>query len=370
MIGYTGTEQATRRGAVAVGALAVVLLIVIVAMVAILSGGSGGSAGSAADAGSQNASNGTQAQSQPEAGGSEPEQPVMQVMPEADRVAVIERARGLVNAGELGQAAAELATEVAAHPDDGDLRLARAEVLGLDGKFAEALGEQLEAIRIGPASAAMHFQAGVFADLAERGDLAVEQYFAAHQKDQSNAQYLVYLGQAEMDQNENGQALAHLSAALQLAPENAVIYGLLAEVQLRQNNPSVAAQLAGQAREREPQNTGYRVIEARALKRDGRPGEALERLDGIRSEDRYLLVVLQQRAECFGLLQLPEEAAAMFAGASDTFPENASMAFEAAVWLERLGEIDRAMTYAERSARLGNDAAVGLLERLASSDAG
>jgi thioredoxin-like negative regulator of GroEL len=109
----------------------------------------------------------------------------------------------------------------------------------------------------------------------------------------------------------------------------------------------------------------WRVIEARALKRQGKAADALQLLVNLGEADKRSPGVMQLIAECYGMLSRPKDAAEMYAAASDDEPGNGPWAFEAALWFERAKENARGLPYAKRAAALEVDGGAALAERLA-----
>jgi thioredoxin-like negative regulator of GroEL len=133
---------------------------------------------------------------------------------------------------------------------------------------------------------------------------------------------------------------------------------------LREGADSVALTQVQKARKLEPASVAWRLIEARALKRLDRVDEALALLVGLPAEDRHSNGVLQLMGECYGLLNMPGEAAELYKGASDADAGNGQLSFDAAVWLEKAGRKDEAIEYAKRAAMSGTPNAEKLQQRL------
>jgi hypothetical protein len=67
------------------------------------------------------------------------------------------------------------------------------------------------------------------------------------------------------------------------------------------------------------------------------------------------------------MLQRPGDAAAIFANAVEARPRHPELAFEAAVWYERAGDLANARAFAERASMLGSEPGRQMVERLSSA---
>src|SRR5690606_27733014 len=99
-------------------------------------------------------------------------------------------------------------------------------------------------------------------------------------------------------------------------------------------------------------------------KRNGEAQPALKLLRSLSEKDRMTKPVIRLMAECHGMLREPDIAAALYAEAADMAPDDAELAYEAAVSLERIGDPERAARYAERALAGGVEGARELLDRI------
>lgn len=270
--------------------------------------------------------------------------------------AILESARRHAAAGESGQARAVLRAAVEQHAMVREFRLALAELLVAQQDYAGAYAEYEAALAIGPRDPATEFAAGIAAQKSGRPERAVEHYATAQAGDPSNAAYALWLGQAQLALGRTAEGKASVLRAANLDPDNATAWGLLADTALRENKLDLALQHVARARRLEPDAAAWRVIEARALKRQGKPEAALLVLGTIEQGQPSDPGVLRLMGECYGLLDRPRDAAELFARASDRKPGSAELAREAAAWLDRAGDAARAAEYrrrAETVARVG-----------------
>ena len=269
--------------------------------------------------------------------------------------------------GENAKAEAVLKQAIAEFPADPRLHVEFAEVLASTSRPAEALAHYEKALAIGPRDAQTEFAAGTAAFMADNLTAAETHYAAAQSADKTDWKAPLFLAQIQLKQGSPAkaeEAKKNLLLAAGLNPDTATPWGSLAEIALRENKPAIALQHIKKARELEPRVTLWRVIEARALKRDNQPEAALQVLIGLDRAQQREPGVMQTMAECFGMLNRPQDAAAMYAKASDTDINNGPWAMEAALWLEKSGEKQRAIIYATRAAGEDVAGAAELLARL------
>ncbi len=279
---------------------------------------------------------------------------------------ILDAADTLVRQGETDRAEAVLRAAIGQHPDDQQLRLSLAGTCVLQQKLAEAYEQYEAALAIGPRTAETEFNAGTLAAKLDRLDRAEEHFSAAQAADTSDPRFPLYLAQAQIGLGRTEEAKRSLLLATRLDENLAVAWGSLAELSLRDNQPNVALQLVEHARALEPTVAAWRVIEARAKNRIGKPAEALAALGGVSDAERRQLPILRLIGESYGLLRLPAQAMAEFEGAAALDPTNADLLFETAVWCERAGDAPKALSYARRAGELGAEAGAKMADRLAS----
>ena len=278
--------------------------------------------------------------------------------------AVVRATREYLTREETGRAVTVIEAAVEREPTEPRLRPAYAEALYASGRTEEAL-EQYRTLCVWDDRAEYRDFAALLAKEAGFPEEAVEHYRAAQRLDPSNPKYPLYRAQIERSLGRPDEARSSLAFALRLDPELAVAYASLAGISLDQNHADAALSHVRRAREIDPDEISFRVIEARALRRVGRAEEAANLLLALpaatRDADPGLLGEL---AMCLGLLGEPGRAAEEYARASDANPGDATLAYEAAVWLDRAGEGARAIGFASRAASRGHTPARALLERL------
>ncbi len=277
---------------------------------------------------------------------------------------ILEAVQTYVRDGETGKAEAILSTAVAEHPDDQDLRLAYGQLLMQAGRHGAAFEQYDAASRTGPISGEEHFAAGTLAASVGRIEDAARHYDLAQRIDAGNATYPLYLAQMQLKLGLRAEAMASLVRASVIDDSNPQVWGSMASVALRENRANMALQHITRARALEPESRDWRLIEAKALKRLGRPADALGVLlalgDGVLGDDE----ALKAMSEAHGMLGEAGEAHALYEQALAGRAATPDLLFETAIWAERSGEGERALELAESAASLGHEGASRLAARL------
>ena len=275
--------------------------------------------------------------------------------------AILDSAKVYVRESSLGKAETVLAQGVLEYPEDQELRRAYAEVLMMNEQYESAYHEFTEALRIGPRYSELEFTAGTMATKINAPDRAAAHFQSAQTMDPTKPEYPLFLAQAQLSMGELDKAASALVIASKLAPDNPIIYGTLAEIFLRKNSSRMALDQIAKARQLDPANMGWKVIEARALKRLGRADESLMVLASLPES------VAKLRVECHGVLKQFDRAARTAQQASKEHPKDAELAYMAAYWSEQAGMIDDAKAFGERAVRLGHEAASALVDKLSAT---
>jgi predicted Zn-dependent protease len=278
---------------------------------------------------------------------------------------IVKDAQNAAMQGEPGKAVAALQEAIARYPATQALYTTLGTILMGQRQPGEAYAQFEKALAVGPRTAELEFTAGTVAGLADRPERAVEHFAAAAAQEPGSGKIALHLGQAQMKAGQLDPARASLVRSLKLDEHQPIAWGMLAEISLRQNNGAMALQHIEKARRLEPGTLAWRIIEARAHRRENNPRAALETLAGLADAEKRQDAVLRLMAECYGMLGRPGDAAALYVAASDDQPEAADLAYEAALWLERAGEGARAADLARRAAGLGHEKARSLAEKLA-----
>ncbi len=264
-------------------------------------------------------------------------------------------------------AAERVLTEgVAQYPDDQQLRVELAELLVNAGRTRAAYDQMVAALAIGPRTAELEFQSGTIAGAIDETDLAIEHFAAAQSANPGEPAYALYLATAQTSAGDLDAARANLVRVTVLDPGNAVAWGQLAQLALRNNEPAIAMQHARKARDADPDEPAWRLIEARAMKRAGEPEQALGVLLGLDADVLVQPEYAKAAAETLGMLGRTDEAAELYERAHAADTRNPQVAFDAALWAERAGDPARALELARYAQRLGHEHAARVVERLSS----
>ena len=280
--------------------------------------------------------------------------------------ASLDAARQYLDANEAGRAEAVLTSAVGEFPDDAPLRLALAEVLLHGERKDEAYAQFEAALAIEPDAPEVHFAAGTLASTIGRLDRAIEHYSMARSASPEESRYALFLAAVQLEAGDREEAKVNFLHALHLDPTNPSAAAALSQIALDENDRELALNYARRAREIEPGELAYLVLEARALRRLGRAEEALGMILALPEAQLYQPGVLSLAGECLGLLRRPGEAAALYEDAAGVHPGEAVYPYEAALWFERAGDAEKALSMATRAQMLGHPQAPGVIERLGS----
>lgn len=214
-----------------------------------------------------------------------------------------------------------------------------------------------------PTLAALHFEAGTCANEAGITDRAEEHYWMAQVLDSGEARYPLYLAMIHIRKGDDEAAMAALVRAVNLNPDLAEAWGTMAEIELKKNQTSLAAQHIETARKLQPDVTRWMLVQARAFNRQGDADKAAAMLETVSAtqRDKAMLTTL---AQSYGMLQQPRKAAEMYEAAVKNAPTDAELIRETAQWWHRAGDAVKALSFAKTAAMLGDDDAKSLVQTL------
>lgn len=312
--------------------------------------------------------------------------------------ASIAAAAQYANNREYPKAEAVLRKAVEQYPQDQPLRLEFARVLVAQQKFAEAYPEYQSALALdrsaaptspastpdgppgsNPADAssssrarllgdpALQFEAGTIASKAGLLERAEEHYSMAQSGNPTDPRYPLFLGMVQLRLNKLDPAQASLIRSVTLDPSQSAAWGTLAELSLQNNQLSLALQHIEKARQIDPQAPRWRLVQAKALKRRQDKGDVEHAAQLLLAMDRSELLkpdAAATLAECYGLLARPADAAALYAEACRADATNPELAFAAAQWHQRAGELEKALRFAKTASMLGKEEAGELVKQL------
>lgn len=257
-----------------------------------------------------------------------------------------------------------LESAVATYPNDQEIRLALGDLYLLTGQTGMAYEQYLAGIEIGPETWAAQFTAGTIANTLGQPEIAETHYAAAIRLDPSQPETPLYQAAIQMKLNKLSEAKANLAIATKLNPDDVRAYSMRAEIALRENKANIALEQAQRARQIDPNALGLVLLEARALKRLGKPQEAVDLLTALPMQQAMTPDAVKQLAEALGMLGRFDDAAARVMDAAERQPDDASLKFEAALWLQRAGREDEAVEWARNASAQGSAQASAWLDSL------
>ncbi len=289
-----------------------------------------------------------------------------EAMAPATRVTeMLEAARQHLRSDDFESAELLLRDAAARAPDDYEVWSLYGETLLSRGRTREAYEAYANAARASAAPVELEFNAGTVANTAGLVNEALVHYERASARQPSNARFAIYLAQIQRKLGDNTGAKASLLRAGNLRPDMAVVWGVLADIALEENNLPIARQHIAKARELDPESVQWRLVEARILRRQNDP-EAAARLLLAMPDDRLLTdpAAVDEAATALAMLKRTDEAASLYLRAADRLSTNAEVNYKAALMLQRAGRVDDAIVLAQVAAGLGDDRAKELLSTL------
>jgi tetratricopeptide (TPR) repeat protein len=277
---------------------------------------------------------------------------------------VLDSARLLMKQSQWARAETVLREAAMKFPEDQETRIALAESLIAQKSFPGAYEQYEKALAIGPREQKIEYAAGLAASSAGLTERAEEHFSMAQAADPHNPTYALMLGTVQRKLGRLEAAKASLLRAVNLDPDRAVAWGILADMALGENNVNIALQHIDHARRLEPNNKEWRLINARALKRKGEPDKALMLLLPMDPSQRHEAPVARMIAECYSMLGRHADAATVMAEACTADPIDKDLAYDAALAFDRAGDKARALDYAKQAKILGHEGAGKLIERL------
>lgn len=278
---------------------------------------------------------------------------------------VLESVQVYVSDEDFAPALTILKKAVANYPSDTDLRLALADLHMRVGDYKSAY-EQYATVLAGDRipDPSLQFTAGTLASEIGSQELAEEHFAAALSGDPDNAEYAIYLANVQLAMNKLDEAGASAAIAARLAPGRVEPWVTWAHAALRGNDAGLALQQVRKAREIRPDEIRWAVLEARALTRMGDAESAVATLGAFPASALTDPEAARVLASALGMLGRVEDGAQRVVAAAMEHDDDASLAMDAAVWMERAGDRQLALRWARRAETLGSDRARGWIESL------
>lgn len=250
------------------------------------------------------------------------------------------------------------------YPNDQEIQFALGDLYMLQNLHEQAYGQYVAGIEIGPSTAVAEFTAGTLANMLDQLELAEGHYNASMRLDPKNPDTPIFLAAIQIKMNQLVNAKINLALAGKMSPDRARIYVMRSEIAMRENNMVIALEQIRRAIDLEPTEVAWILQEARVLKRSGKPEQALNQLASLPQEYIDLPETALIMAECYGMLGRPGDAASRLMDVAQKHPSDSKLAFEVALWLERIGERADAIEWAKKAEGLGNERAAGWIESL------
>lgn len=282
----------------------------------------------------------------------------------ASAAAVLKAARTYVGNQELGKAEAVLRAALKDRPQDAVVRTMLGDVLLQAEDNEGAMAQYAAAADRDDASGESLFKAGSLAAELGEGERALGYLARAGEADPGNAEIPSFTAGVQIDLGRIEDAKVSLARAAVLDEAIGVVWGMLAEIAVRENRLDMAGQHIVKARRFEPDVIAWRVLEARIMRRRGEPEKGIMLLDAIGEGDRFEPAVIAEMAACLGMVGRGEDAFLIYQVAVDERPTEPELWYQAALWAERLGHTETAVDLARSASMLGDARAKAVLERL------
>ncbi len=227
--------------------------------------------------------------------------------------AALSAAEDYLNSDEIAKAEAILARLIDKAPLDSRGRELMGRVLTIRATKAEERGDlhaaaearsqayehYLAAVEMNPDSAGLQQSAGVIAMMAGESNAALVHFESAASLDPTNPQHPLYAAQLLIGQDRLEEARESLKATLRLDPDEPIAYASLAIIALQQQQFELALSHIAEAREIAPDDTRFRVQEAKIHRRIGDPARATELLIALSAAERAEAGVTFELASSF-----------------------------------------------------------------------
>ena len=202
----------------------------------------------------------------------------------------------------------------------------------------------------------MHLHAaGLAAQAAGELDEALDYHVRADTVEPSNAQHAIFAGNIHAGRDETEAARTWFTRATIIDPREPWGWAGLAEAHRQSGASEAALESIRSARARAPENTGFRISEARILRESGRAREAAQLLFAIDPSRRATPAITAELCAACTLIGEHRRAAEAWSALHARSPDNHMAATSAAVAWIRSGEPEEAATWLEAAAAAGAD---------------
>lgn len=220
-----------------------------------------------------------------------------------------------------------------------------AEVCLHQGRDAEAYGAFQKVIDLGRDNRDVRFNAGIVAARLNKTDEAIIHLQQACRIAPRDVQAPLYLANLYRKTHENTKAQAQLLHVINIDPTIHEAWGGLAQIAYVENKLDLAEQHLAKARELAPQFVTWQVLQAKILRRRGKPEAAITLLSALPPASRYQQEVVDEVAQCWGMMLMPLRAAQEHVDYLNRQPDALASAVAAAHYFLQAGERDQAKSW-------------------------
>lgn len=277
---------------------------------------------------------------------------------------VMTRARQAIDQGRPNAAVALLRDAIEEFGQDRALLVMYAEALAHTGERAQALAEFERALLIEDDASIRDFAASLAEELGDREK--AELFWSIAQKlAPDNPKYPLYRGAVLQAMGRDQEAGVQFLAAVQLDPVLHQAWASLAGIAMNAGRLDPALQHIRKARDIAPNEVAYIQTEATVRRRKGQATQAAQLLQSIDQTVRTNNdALLHDLALCYGMLNEPDRAVAMYQDVTQRRANDPGPYFELATWAEQTGDLELALAASTRAYELGDERAIALVERL------
>lgn len=286
----------------------------------------------------------------------------------------LDAAASYVNADRLGEAEKILEELVKVAPKNPAVLRQLYELRLFQRRYEDAYATIRALLEIDSDDPEQYFNAGTIAFKIGKLTQAAAHYQQAATMDVTNPKYPLYLAQTQVKLHEYSEAKINLLKVINLNGSVHEAFGTLAEIALIENRLDIAEQDIERARTVAPNFLKWRIVEAKIIRRKGKPEEALERLNAITDPKiRLLSEVVDEKAACWAMLGEPEKAAREYVDQVNAFPDAWMAAVHASEYYMIAGNEPKGKVwylYAKGKAPEGAREIADLAKRFERGDAG
>ena len=213
--------------------------------------------------------------------------------------------------------------------------------------FSMADEEYRLIVAMDPKNAGLRQSAGEVALLAGNTERALELFREAESLDPENSKHPLYAAQMLTQMQRFDEARIAIDRVITLDFDEPYAFATLAAIELEEGNFDLALEAIREARLIQPQELGFRVIEAKVHRRSGDPETALALLLPLRGEHALDESVVYEIASSHTALGQHEAAARVWAARCRAVPGEWRAALRAAECYLAAGDRLTAMSYVE-----------------------